>query len=133
MQHETKKYLEDIALAAELIAQFTAGKTLADYMEDPMLRAAVERKFEIIGEALIQLSKRDAVVAGRISEHKRIIAFRNVLIHGYNNVDNLLVWGGWSKASSPHCGATSRRCSPRTDDGGLHRVHGRRSGARLAC
>ena len=32
-------------------------------------------------------------VAARISEHKRIIAFRNVLIHGYNNVDNLLVWG----------------------------------------
>jgi uncharacterized protein with HEPN domain len=93
MQRETKKYLEDIAQAAELIAQFTAGKTLADYMEDPMLRAAVERKFEIIGEALIQLSKRDVAVTARIGEHQRIIAFRHVLIHGYNNVDNLLVWG----------------------------------------
>jgi uncharacterized protein with HEPN domain len=93
MQHETKKYLDDIAHAAELIARFTAGKTLADYVEDPMLRAAVERKFEIIGEALVQLSRRDADVAAKISEHKRIIAFRNVLIHGYNNVDNLLVWG----------------------------------------
>ncbi len=93
MQHETKKYLEDIAQAAEQIAQFTGGKTLADYMEDPMLRAAVERKFEIIGEALVRLSKRDAAIAARISEHQRIIAFRNVLIHGYNNVDNLLVWG----------------------------------------
>ncbi len=93
MQHETKKYLEDIAQAAEQIARFTAGKTFADYMEDPMLRAAVERKFEIIGEASVRLSKRDAAVAARISEHQRIIAFRNVLIHGYNNVDNLLVWG----------------------------------------
>lgn len=93
MQHETKKYLEDIAQAAEQIARFTGGKTLAHYMEDPMLRAAVERKFEIIGEALVRLSKRDAAVAPRISEHQRIIAFRNVLIHGYNNVDNLLVWG----------------------------------------
>jgi uncharacterized protein with HEPN domain len=93
MPHETKKYLADIARAAELIAQFTTGKTLADYKEDPMLRAAVERQFEIIGEALVRLAKRDTAVAGRISEHQRIIAFRNVLIHGYNNVDDLLVWG----------------------------------------
>jgi uncharacterized protein with HEPN domain len=93
MQHEAKKYLEDIARAAELIARFTAGKTFADYTEDPMLRAAVERQFEIIGEALVQLSKRDAAVAARIGEHQRIIAFRKVLIHAYNNVDDLLVWG----------------------------------------
>jgi len=93
MPPETKKYLEDIARAAELIAQFTAGKTFADYMQDPMLRAAVERQFEIIGEALVRLAKRDEIVAARIGEHQRIIAFRNILIHGYNNVDDLLVWG----------------------------------------
>jgi uncharacterized protein with HEPN domain len=93
MPPETKKYLEDIADAAELIAHFIAGKTLANYMEDPMLRAAVERKFEIIGEALVQLSKRDAAMIARISEHRRIIAFRNILIHGYSSVDDLLVWG----------------------------------------
>ena len=93
MPPETKKYLEDIARAAELVAQFTAGKTFADYMQDPMLRAAVERQFEIIGEALVRLAKRDEIVAARIGEHQRIIAFRNILIHGYNNVDDLLVWG----------------------------------------
>jgi len=93
MRPETKKYLEDISQAAGLIAQFTAGKTLADYMADPMLRAAVERKFEVIGEALVQLAKRETAVAAEISEYQRIIAFRNILIHGYNNVDDLLVWG----------------------------------------
>jgi uncharacterized protein with HEPN domain len=93
MQHEAKKYLEDIAQAADSIVQFTAGKAFADYREDSMLRAAVERKFEIIGEALVRLAKLDAAAAKRISEHQRIIAFRNVLIHGYNNVDDLLVWG----------------------------------------
>ena len=57
-----------------------------------MLRAAVERQFEIIGEALAQLAKLDRMVAERISEHSRVIAFRNILIHGYADVDDLLVW-----------------------------------------
>jgi uncharacterized protein with HEPN domain len=92
MQREAKKYLYDIEHAAELIARFTVDKTFADYQQDPMLRAAVEREFEIIGEALAQLAKRNAAVAERIGEHRRIIAFRNILIHGYIDVDDRLVW-----------------------------------------
>ena len=53
-----------------------------------MLRLAVERAFAIIGEALSQLTKLDAAVATRIGEHHRIIAFRNILIHAYAEVDN---------------------------------------------
>jgi uncharacterized protein with HEPN domain len=45
MRHESKRYLYDVVQAAELIAQLTAGKTFEDYLKDPMLRAAVERKF----------------------------------------------------------------------------------------
>jgi len=52
---EAKKYLYDIARAAEYIAQFTADRTYEEYHADPMLRSAVERQFEIIGEALNQL------------------------------------------------------------------------------
>ncbi len=92
MRHEAKRYLYDVAQAADLIVQFTAGKTFADYLQDPMLRAAVERKFEIIGEALAQLAKRDPPVAARIGEHRRNIAFRNILVHGYADVDDRLVW-----------------------------------------
>lgn len=72
--------------------QFTASKQLADYELDPMLRAAVEREFEIIGEALAQLAKLDPALAARITEYRRIIAFRNILIHGYAEVDDRLVW-----------------------------------------
>jgi len=92
MRRETKKYLYDIRQAADLIAGFTAGKTLADYEGDAMLRSAVERQFEIVGEALAQLARLDQALASRISEHRRIIAFRNILIHGYAEVDHRLVW-----------------------------------------
>jgi len=57
-----------------------------------MLRRAVERAFTIIGEALARLAKTDAPVATRSSQRERIIAFRNVLIHAYAEVDDWLVW-----------------------------------------
>jgi uncharacterized protein with HEPN domain len=57
-----------------------------------MLRLAVERAFSIIGEALAQLAKLDAVLIAQISEYQRIIAFRNILIHAYAEVDDRIVW-----------------------------------------
>ena len=72
--------------------EFTAGKQFADYATDNMLSAAVEREFEIIGEALGQLAKLDAGLAAGISGHRAIVAFRNILIHGYAEVDDRLVW-----------------------------------------
>jgi uncharacterized protein with HEPN domain len=52
----------------------------------------VERQFEIIGEALNQLSRVAPEMADRIPELPRIVAFRNLLIHGYAAVDHGLVW-----------------------------------------
>ena len=92
MRLESKKYLHDIQRAAGLVTEFTSGRELTDYSRDPMLRAAVEREFEIIGEALTRLARLDQETAGRISEYSRIIAFRNILIHGYTDVDDRLVW-----------------------------------------
>lgn len=80
------------AKALALLKEFTAGKELSDYQREAMLRAAVERELEIIGEALAQLSRVDSNLASRIGEHPRIIAFRNILIHGYADVDDRLVW-----------------------------------------
>ena len=70
---EARKYLYDIREACELIMEFAEGKTLEDYTSDPMLRSAVERQFEVIGEALSQLAKVDHETAALISEHTRII------------------------------------------------------------
>ena len=93
MRLESKKYLFDIRQAAGLLTDFTRGKSFADFQGDPMLRSAVERQFEIIGEALTKLAKVDQETAALISEHRRIIAFRNILIHGYAQIDDRLVWG----------------------------------------
>ncbi len=57
-----------------------------------MLRAAVERNFEIIGEALGQALKFFPRIAGRVTNEQQIVAFRNHLIHGYATVSHALVW-----------------------------------------
>lgn len=57
-----------------------------------MLRSGVERQFEVIGEAVNRLTKIDSVLASSLPEAPRIVAFRNILIHAYDVVDNNVVW-----------------------------------------
>jgi uncharacterized protein with HEPN domain len=90
---DPRKYLFDIIQACERLVQFTAGKCLADYSTDALLRSAVERQFEIIGEALTQALRVDPSLSARISDTRRIIAFRNRLIHGYDSLADDIVWG----------------------------------------
>src|SRR5437667_9808272 len=93
MRLEGPKCLFDIQLAGDSIAAFCAGRSFEQYRADELLRAAVERKFGIIGEVLARLAKDDPEVAARIPEHPRIIAFRNIIVHGYASVDDRIVWG----------------------------------------
>ena len=92
MQPEAKKYLEDIRQAVVRIQDFVGDGTWDDYEADALLRSAVERQFEIIGEALSQLSRVASEVSEKITNHRRIIAFRNILIHGYAVIDDRVVW-----------------------------------------
>ena len=92
MRLETRKYLSDIRQAAASVQRFTSGKNLLDYQESDLLRSAVERQFEIIGEAMNKLAGTDETTARQITNFQRIIAFRNILIHGYADVDDGLVW-----------------------------------------
>ena len=92
MQPEARPALEDVRLAGTLILEFVAGKTFSDYEQSALLRSGVERQFEIIGEALNRLGKIDLDTARSIPDRKRIIAFRNILVHGYDVVDDGVVW-----------------------------------------
>ena len=92
MQREPRKYLWDARKAAGAIADFTRGKSFDDFRQDILLRSAVERQFEIIGEALGQLAKSHPEIAANVPDLPRIVAFRNILIHGYAAIDQETVW-----------------------------------------
>jgi uncharacterized protein with HEPN domain len=92
MRPKTPKLCEDIRDAAAFITASVQGRTLDDYRADRLLRQAVERNFEIIGEAMHRLAREDPATAARIGDYQRIIAFRNVLIHGYDLIDDAVVW-----------------------------------------
>jgi len=92
MRRDARCYLWDALKAAEAVQRFLHDKTYEAFVEDDLLRSAVERQLEIIGEALSRLAKVDPQIADNVPELRRIIAFRNILVHGYSAVDYDTVW-----------------------------------------
>jgi uncharacterized protein with HEPN domain len=92
MDIEIKKYLFDIQESIDSIEKFLGDKRdFKVYMADKMLRRAVEREFEIIGEAMNRIEKLDSFLD--ISGKRQIINMRNRVIHGYDKIDNEIIWG----------------------------------------
>ena len=92
MPRDARGFLFDILSACDDIRKFVGEADAACYAENKLLRLAVERSFEIIGEAVSQLAKLDPDLAQRISDWRDAIAFRNILIHGYATIDHDIVW-----------------------------------------
>ena len=69
----------DVERATVLIEQFRHDKTYDDYVSDALLRSAVERQLEIIGEAVGKLSRSDPASAATLTGRRRLIALRNIL------------------------------------------------------
>jgi len=90
---EAAKYLWDARTAAQRISRFVGDRSYEDYLADDLVQAAIERQFEIIGEALAGLRRVAPDIADTIPDISQIIAFRNVLIHSYATIDVNLVWG----------------------------------------
>jgi uncharacterized protein with HEPN domain len=101
MQRDPRAFLWDVRESALAIQTFTNGMDAAAYAANEMAQSAVERKFEIIGEALNQLAKLDTALAARIPDLPQIIAFRNQLIHGYATVNVSTVWNVTQNALPP--------------------------------
>ena len=86
MQPESAALIWDALDAADTIEDFLAETSREEYTEDLLRRRAVEREFEIIGEALNKLRRIDADTAARVPGLKNAVGLRNVLIHGYAEV-----------------------------------------------
>lgn len=93
MAHKPEKYLFDALEACRCIFEFTKGKSYSDYLADRLLRSGVERQLIIIGEALNKLSRISPAAVSRISNLPKIVGFRNIVVHGYDAVEDETVWG----------------------------------------
>jgi len=92
MDIEIKKYLFDINESIDSIEKYLGDKhDFEIYLANKMLRRAVEREFEIIGEAMSRIERLDSKL--EISGKKQIINMRNRVIHGYDKIDDEIVWG----------------------------------------
>ncbi|MFA5689252.1 MAG: HepT-like ribonuclease domain-containing protein [Kiritimatiellales bacterium] len=93
MDDRVREWLNDILMQVQEIQTFTNGISFDQYQSDRKTQAAVERKFEIIGEALNRISCADDGLLQRIRNYRDIISFRNILAHGYDSIDVRIVWG----------------------------------------
>lgn len=92
MKREVKKYLFDIKTSIESIYDFLGEKRdFIEYQNNKLLRRGVEREIEIIGEAVNRLLKIAPEI--RIENARQIVDTRNWVIHGYDKVDDVVIWG----------------------------------------
>lgn len=89
---DPRAVLTGAVAAAQKVVRFMDDSSLSEYAADEMLRSAVERQFEIVGEALSRALKADPGLIGRLPGAPKVIGFRNVLAHGYDVVSHATVY-----------------------------------------
>ncbi len=83
----------DLALSAlHRVVKYLGSRSLAEYLADDLCQSAVERQLEVAGDALGQLRKLDPALFQKIPEGDLVVAFRNVLAHGYATLDHRRVY-----------------------------------------
>ena len=93
MPHNPQKLIEDIRISIREINDFCDGKKFSDFESAPLLQRAIEREMEIIGEVLNRLIRIDEEKLEEvIPEYRSIVGLRNIIAHGYDVVDPMVVW-----------------------------------------
>ena len=94
MDERILKWLYDIKLSIEEIESFFVSekRNFFEYKKNAMLKRAVERNLEIIGEAVNRILKRDSSFKEKISESKSIVGLRNQIIHAYDSISDENIW-----------------------------------------
>ncbi len=90
--NSTAGYIWDALTAAQNVGLIVANVPIERYIGDLLVESATERQIEIVGEALRNLRRVDEDLAARIPHVHKIIGMRNVLVHGYAQVDSSIVW-----------------------------------------
>lgn len=94
------KYLSDIIQAIDLIEDFTKSvSSYNDYVNDLKTQSAVERQLGIIGEAVNKFDMIHPEIS--LENARRIVGFRNRLIHAYDAVDSSMIWAIIKKHLTP--------------------------------
>ena len=92
MFHDAVQSVMDALEACRAIREFAAGLTLEDYRINRLQRSAIERQFEILGEALNRVDEADPSFREYLPEMGNIIGMRNRIAHGYDRVQNEIIW-----------------------------------------
>lgn len=92
MRPEAGAHLWDAAEAAKLVHEFAGGRTESEFNSNLLIRSAIERQLEILGEALNRLRRDDADTAARVPDLDKIIGMRNIIAHEYGEIDYEIVW-----------------------------------------
>lgn len=92
MEREPAAFPWDVQFACRNVLDFVRDATYERFANDLLLRSAIERQLQKMGEALAQLARTDRELAAQVPEHRQIIALRNVLVHGYATLDQHVVW-----------------------------------------
>ena len=97
MRPDVSKLIQDIIFAANEIESFTKGMNITSFTNSSIVLRAVERDFEIIGEAFNRISRIDDTLLDSIPDSRKIIGFRNIIAHGYDSIDERILWAAIEK------------------------------------